>query len=609
MGQSIVAAITEYTAGTYSTSTAGTVYLLKNAYRDRQLGAIYSYSGYWDWHTTPASFIVADIDGGGHWGVTFPDDAPAGAGMWLSFSTLPENNAFSATADNARARSSLPIYEFDLCPHYAADGVSSGDVPIFGGNIYVAEKLAFTISGGTATFSWRGVSIPADEWTHIKIVITEFTAHDKASYNLYIGDADAIAVTNASWPAYTPYVWMGGLGYTTSSSWGAGSSRFMVANLTLSYYDAYPIIKPSLTIADAGSTREALTLKASNIEYEDIATGADVTWLDGDTGDTLATGNTVTVDAVGTYLAHVVDSNDMSNYDVREVVDPNIEFYSLTWSTGETGTDSITVTDSGTYTVTVENGAGSASASVTVTLAGGTAMSYIFEGDPVPVGHWIFGTSSEYRTGLATVQSQYATSPVILALAVNYWDTLNPGKEVDTMLNSMINPLTATGYGLDVWGRIVGIKRALVPVDGTYLAYDPPSGTNEQGDNWDNAPFNPVTSQGYAGDAIYRVYVLVKALMNIGNGSLGALNYYFAQMYPDTGIKILHVGTMVIRILDTSARLTDADVLALSSIDWVPAGVGWQIWQGDTDCFGFAGSELQPFDQAPFISDDALRQF
>lgn len=287
-------------------------------------------------------------------------------------------------------------------------------------------------------------------------------------------------------------------------------------------------------------------------------------------------------------------------------VQPLEDFMQTAWSTGDSSR-TITVTESGTYTVTVTNPGGSVTASVTVAVpTTETDYDRIFRGDPVPEGAWLFGQSNAYRTGIATVQSQYSASPRILALAGMYWDMLNPGSEIQTMLDDMLNPSTARGYGLDVWGRIVGIKRAMVPVSGEYLAFDPDPMSNPDGDSWNNAPFNPLTAQGLATDAVFRVYVMVKAMMNIGNGSLADINKYFSLMFPGSGIQVIHAGTMIIRVLDYDAVLTDAAIMALRSIDWVPAGVGWQVWHGEPDCFGFLGSELQPFDQAPFISDSAL---
>lgn len=322
-------------------------------------------------------------------------------------------------------------------------------------------------------------------------------------------------------------------------------------------------------------------------------------WDDGTTGASRA------ISADGYYSCAVTDSEGDTITAGYYVVTAR-DIYTAAWSTGETSRI-ITVDASGVYTYTVTNAAGSASDTVTVAFP--VAGLPEFVGDPVPVGHWTYGSREAlvYRTGLATVQSQYAASPRILALAAMYWELMDPADAVNLMIKRMIDPQTAEGYGLDVWGRIVGIRRSLVPADGRYLAYEPPAGDNDEGDSWNNAPFNPLTAQGLAPDATFRVYVFVKAMLNIGNGSLASLNRYFSLLFPDSGIKVIHPGTMIIRVLDYEAALTEADVYALKGIDWVPAGVGWQLWQGEPVCFGFDGSGLQPFDQAPFMNDGALQ--
>ena len=288
-------------------------------------------------------------------------------------------------------------------------------------------------------------------------------------------------------------------------------------------------------------------------------------------------------------------------------VQPLEDFMQTVWSTGDSSR-TITVTANGEYSVTVTNPEGSVTASITVTIPGLQSFD-VFSGDPVPEGEWMPADrqSSAYRTGRATVQSQYSASPRILFLAEYYWSMLDPTESINLLLKKMIDPVTAEGSGLDAWGRIVGIKRALIPVDGEYLAFDPHGLDNELGDSFNNAPWNPLIVPGMAPDAVYRVYVFVKAMLNIGNGSLADLNRYFSLLYENSGITVLHVGTMMLRVIDFGGRLTSADMLALKSLDWVPLGVGWQVWQGEPDCFGFAGSGLQPFDQAPFISDNALQ--
>lgn len=290
-------------------------------------------------------------------------------------------------------------------------------------------------------------------------------------------------------------------------------------------------------------------------------------------------------------------------------VQPLEDFMQTSWSTGDSSR-TITVTANGEYSVTVTNPGGSVTAAISITIPGLQSFD-VFSGDPVPEGEWLPADrqSSAYRAGRATVQSQYSASPRILFLAEYYWSMLDPTESINLLLKKMIDPVTAEGSGLDAWGRIVGIKRALVPTLGEYLAFDPHGLNNELGDSFNNAPWNPLLASGMAPDTVYRVYVFVKAMLNIGNGSLADLNRYFSLLYENSGITVLHVGTMVLRVMDFGGRLTSADMLALKSLDWVPLGVGWQLWQGEPDCFGFAGSGLKPFDQAPFIGDNVITQY
>ncbi len=58
-----------------------------------------------------------------------------------------------------------------------------------------------------------------------------------------------------------------------------------------------------------------------------------------------------------------------------------------------------------------------------------------------------------------TLLSQYANSPIIVGLLEGLEECLNPSTTIDAFYDDIFNVLTAKGYGLDVWGRIVGIGR------------------------------------------------------------------------------------------------------------------------------------------------------
>ena len=204
-----------------------------------------------------------------------------------------------------------------------------------------------------------------------------------------------------------------------------------------------------------------------------------------------------------------------------------------------------------------------------------------------------------------TVQSQYATSKRMRAVIDAFWQAINPKSDIDLLYKKLVNPRTAEGYGLDVWGRIVAIGRSYLAVDDDtpYFGFDPPEGVkNERLNSFGNAPFyKQVMGKVELADTMYRTYVFLKALINISNSSLAGLNHMVKLLFPDADIQILHTGTMVLRVLILSP-LSESDKAALDNLPWLPAGVGLEIYQVITPTFGFAGAGLQNFDNGTFAT-------
>ena len=552
----------------------------------------------------PYAWIVEDFDGDGHITAVPPASTIAnGHAILCPTYITPTWNATSAYNPYGW-QGNMAVWECDLAVRvgetwvngrYAILNASYSVNVQFSPHLIVAGTAAepqFSLGLGTETYA-LDASLLTSGWVHIRVVMTG-----------YAGSFDPVAVYADGALALTGVVsfniginsaafFTASAMSATGKTWGDSVTKIICANPSLSEIEDLPVRVPQVSMAWSELSQAQVTATGSAV-LDDNARSATYLW--DDAAGTQDASLTLVAPEVGLFVLQVTDDAGQYCWYPLEVLNLGV-YASLVWSTGDT-TVAITVTASGTYTVTVTNAAGSAEASYTVTFPGPVEIFKVFRsGDH----------DASLRAGPVTVQSQYAASPRILALAAQYWQLLDPTPSADLMISKMIDPSTAEGYGLDVWGRIVGIKRALVPVGGDYLAFAPPANvTNPDGDSWDNAPFNPVNSAGYASDAIYRVYVYVKAMLNIGNGSLADLNRYFSLLFPDSGIKIIHSGTMIIRVLDFNARLTAADILALRTLDWVPLGVGWQLWQGEPDCFGFAGSELLPFDQAPFLPESAL---
>ena len=204
-----------------------------------------------------------------------------------------------------------------------------------------------------------------------------------------------------------------------------------------------------------------------------------------------------------------------------------------------------------------------------------------------------------------TVQSQYATSKRMRAVIDAFWQAINPKSDIDLLYKKLVNPRTAEGWGLDVWGRIVAIGRSFLAVDDDtpYFGFDPPEGVkNERLNSFGNAPFyKQVMGKVRLADTMFRTYVFLKALINISNSSLAGLNQMVKLLFPDADIQILHTGTMVLRVLILSP-LSESDKAALDNLPWLPAGVGLEIYQVITPTFGFAGTGLKNFNNGTFAT-------
>jgi hypothetical protein len=135
-----------------------------------------------------------------------------------------------------------------------------------------------------------------------------------------------------------------------------------------------------------------------------------------------------------------------------------------------------------------------------------------------------------------TIIAQYANSPTILQLIQNMNFYLDPTTNIDNFYDLMWNVATAQGYGLDVWGRIVGVGRVLQVSGGSNFGFSGPSGTS--GDPFNISPFYSgagLTSNYALSDDAFRTLIYAKALSNICDGSIPAINQLLLNLFPGQG--------------------------------------------------------------------------
>lgn len=136
-----------------------------------------------------------------------------------------------------------------------------------------------------------------------------------------------------------------------------------------------------------------------------------------------------------------------------------------------------------------------------------------------------------------TVASQYNQSPRLMALleSINEW--ISPDVNFEAFYQCIwdIRPVGgAFGYGLDLWGRIVGVNRVLTVTTSAYFGFQ------EAGDRtgfnqsafWDTSP---ITQNFTLDDDMYRLLIFAKAALNITNSSIPAINTILRNLFPGRG--------------------------------------------------------------------------
>ena len=181
----------------------------------------------------------------------------------------------------------------------------------------------------------------------------------------------------------------------------------------------------------------------------------------------------------------------------------------------------------------------------------------------------------------ATLISQYANSPVILALLGSCAEFLDPTADIERFYKLIWNVDTAQGYGLDVWGRIVGVNRILqVSTGEEYLGFD--GDTEAVGFN--QAPFysgNVLTQNNALSDNAYRTLIFAKAFANITDGSVASANALLRILFPAHGNCYMRDnGDMTITwVFGVTLSPVENSIVAQSGVLPKPAGVSATISQ------------------------------
>ena len=134
----------------------------------------------------------------------------------------------------------------------------------------------------------------------------------------------------------------------------------------------------------------------------------------------------------------------------------------------------------------------------------------------------------------STIGSQYANSPSIDALIASMNEWMDPAVNLQQFYNLVWNISTAQGFGLDIWGSIIGVSRYLqIPSSVQYFGFN-----GGVGPPFNNAPFfaGESLNQTYAlPDAEYLQLLLAKAYANVTATTIPVLNQMLQMLFSEYG--------------------------------------------------------------------------
>jgi hypothetical protein len=177
-----------------------------------------------------------------------------------------------------------------------------------------------------------------------------------------------------------------------------------------------------------------------------------------------------------------------------------------------------------------------------------------------------------------TVLSQYANSPTLTDMILSFNAALDQTENFDQFYDLEWNVATAQGYGLDIWGRIVGVSRTLElpPSSVSYLGF-------EEAGSWsgfNQSPFfsgGTITSNFSLSDADFRTLIYAKALSNICDGSIPAINQLLLSLFPNRGACYVQDNGGMSLTYTFDFTLTPVELAIIGQSDVLPNPVGVAI--------------------------------
>lgn len=208
-----------------------------------------------------------------------------------------------------------------------------------------------------------------------------------------------------------------------------------------------------------------------------------------------------------------------------------------------------------------------------------------------------------------TILTEYSASTKLL----NIIDTFNQALSLDDFTDEFIKRVwdltTNESYGLDVWGKIVGINRYVnAAIDSDAFGFaEADDGAPDYPTPFNDSPFYAgvqETTSVRLGDDAYRTLILCKAFSNISIATIPEINKFLKMLFSGRGrAYCVNYGGMTIGItFEFALAPYEVSILTNYEVVPVPSGVQLNISQVVPPYFGFA-VDAYPFNDGTFFRD------
>ncbi|MCX5617042.1 DUF2612 domain-containing protein [Bombella sp. TMW 2.2559] len=137
-----------------------------------------------------------------------------------------------------------------------------------------------------------------------------------------------------------------------------------------------------------------------------------------------------------------------------------------------------------------------------------------------------------------TILAQYANSPALTGIIGRFNAAADPQTMIELFLKNVWDPTTATGWGLDVWGRIVGVQRVQKVSQPEFFGFDEAEDGSGSARPFEDGIFyagKSITENYALTDEAFRKLIFAKAAANISNGSIADINRILMQLFGGDG--------------------------------------------------------------------------